>query len=171
MSKSNDGSRFDRLPPSSGERVVTDRPTRVEVLEYFQERFGVESAAFQKYTFWEKGTGKIWAFKGEVPTPINIEALGIHLLRTNQRHWKPTTDAMQRFGRQATRGVIELTREQATRFWRGESQSIEWDGPAGYVLVTNPIADRDEPLGIGLIRRGELRSQIPKGRRRDLEED
>lgn len=171
MSESNDGSRFDRLPAEATDRVIPERPTREEVVEYFERRFGIDAAIFVGYTFWEKGTGKIWAFNGDVPSPIAIEALGIHLLRTNQRHWKPTTDAMQRFGEHATRGVIDLSREQAIQFWRGDSQEVAWDGPAGYVLVTNPIGNRRVPLGIGLARRGELRSQIPKGRRRDLAEN
>lgn len=168
MTHSNDGTQFNRLPRTSAHRQISERPTREEVVAFFADRYGVSPDIFEEYTFWEKGTGNIWAFAGDVPSPIEVEALGIHILRTNQHHWKPTTDAMQRFGQHVEHQVIALTCEEARQFWRGEPQAIDWDGPSGYVLVTHPIAGRHEPLGIGLYGSGELRSQIPKGRRRDL---
>lgn len=166
MTAGNIGTQYDRLPASADDRVVSDRPTREAVVSFFHERYGIPPDTFGEYSFWEKGSGKIWAFAGDAPSPIAVEALGIHVLRTNQRHWKPTTDAVQRFGRDADTHVVALTREQAIRFWRGETQSI--DASAGYVIVTHPIAGEQEPLGVGLSVRGELRSQIPKGRQRDF---
>lgn len=167
----NVGTRFDRLPATEADREVPERPTQDAVITYFEDRFGIDRSRFEGYTFWEKGTGKIWAFAGVAPSPIAVEALGIHLLRTNQRHWKPTTDAMQRFGRYADAHIVDLSRAQATRFWRGETQEIEMPDTPGYVLVRHRLAGAYEPLGIGLAIRGELRSQIPKGRQRDLEHD
>lgn len=169
MSPANDGSRFDRLPPTAGEREVDGRPSRADVLRYFEECFGIDEERFAGHTFWEKGRGKIWAFHGTVPDPLAVEALGIHLLRTRQRHWKPTTDAMQAFGGHATRNVVELTSRQANRFWRGDTVSIDWSADPAYVIATAPIADTTAPLGVGLARADELESLVPKGRQRDLE--
>lgn len=168
MTESHVGTRYDRLPAHDADRDLDGRPTRAEVLEYFAERFGIEPRAFDPYSLWEKGKGKIWAFRGTHSSPLAVEAMGIHLLRTRQRFWKPTTDAMQLFGRQATRNVLACSREQARAFWRGETQPIEWAGEQGYVIVTHPLGGEPEPLGVGLVVDDELRSVVPKARRRDL---
>ncbi|HET7325077.1 MAG TPA: hypothetical protein VFJ06_12165 [Halococcus sp.] len=168
MSQTNDGGRFDRLPQTAAEREVDGRATRNAVLDWWDERYGISPETFENYSFWEKGAGKIWAFFGEMGSPIAIEALGITFLRTRQEHWKPTTDAAQRFGGYATKNVIELDRKNAQRFVAGTDQQVDWGGEWGYLVVTHSIAGECEPLGVGLYIDGELRSQIPKGRRRDL---
>jgi len=165
----NDGSRFDRLPATAAEREVAGRATREAVLEFWADRYGIDPAVFADHSFWEKGARKLWAFRGEVDSPIGIESLGITFLRTRQEHWKPTTDATQRFGGHATRNVLTLSREAARRFVAGEDQTIAWDGDWGYLIVAHDLAGEREPLGVGLYLYGELRSQIPKGRRRELE--
>ena len=167
--ESNVGQQFDRLPPTPEERTVEGRVSRAEVLEYFDDRFGIDPMVFDGYTFWEKGAGKIWVYAGEAESPLEIEALGMTCLRTRQRHWKPTTDAVQRFGTAATRCIIELDRKEALRFANGEDQELEWDGDWGYLIAAHEVAGEREPLGVGLYLHGELQSMVPKGRRRDLE--
>ncbi|GAB3674672.1 DUF7122 family protein [Halopiger thermotolerans] len=165
----NDGQRFDRLPATLDERTVEGRVSREEVLEYFEDRFGIPAATFDDHTFWEKGAGKIWIYAGEAPTPLEIEAIGMTCLRTRQEHWKPTTDFVQRFGTYADECVIELDREEARKFAAGEDQPLErWDGDWGYLIAAHEVANELEPLGVGLYLHGELRSLVPKGRRRDL---
>ena len=168
MTEANDGSRFDRLPQTAEEREVDNRATREAVLDWWDERYAIPPETFEEHSFWEKGAGKIWAFFGEMDSPVEIEALGITFLRTRQEHWKPTTDAVQRFGRHATKNVVELGRKEARRFVAGEDQEVNWDGDWGYLIVAHDLAGEREPLGVGLYLHGELRSQIPKGRRRDL---
>jgi NOL1/NOP2/fmu family ribosome biogenesis protein len=164
----NQSHRFDRLPETDDERRVEGRPTRAEVLDWWAERFGVPPERFEDHTFWERGSGKIWAFAGDAPTPIEIESLGLVFLRTRREHWKPTLEAVQRFGGHATRNVLDLSRQAAATFLAGDDQELDWDGDWGYLLVTNEIAGEREPLGVGLYVHGELRSQVPKGRRRDF---
>ncbi|WP_207588063.1 DUF7122 family protein [Halomontanus rarus] len=171
MSGDNDnvGRRFDRLPATAAERTVDGRATREEVVDYFETRFAIPAETFDEYTFWEKGSGKIWVYAGEAPSPLEIEAIGMTCLRTRQEHWKPTTDAVQRFGTHADRCVIELDREEAARFVAGEDQELEWDGDWGYLIAAHEVAGAVEPLGVGLYVHGEFRSMVPKGRQRDLE--
>ena len=169
MTETNIGQRFDRLPASSSERTVAGRPTRDAVLDWWNERFGVPREAFDGYTFWEKGSGKLWAFAGSVPSPTTVEALGITFLRVRQEHWKPTTDAVQRFGSNATKNVITLDDPQARAFVNGKDQELSWDGDWGYLIVTHDLAGEPEPLGVGLYLYDELRSQIPKGRQREID--
>ncbi len=180
----NVGNCFDRLPATDDEREVEGRVSREAVVEYFEDRFGIPSETFEDYTFWEKGAGKIWLYGGEAPSPIEVEAIGMTCLRTRQEHWKPTTDFAQRFGREATRCVIDLAPEAARRFVAGENQEIAWDGDWGYLIAAHaigagpegrPIRDDGivergtrEPIGVGLYVHGELRSMVPKGRQRDL---
>lgn len=168
MTESNIGHRFDRVPATSDERVA-GRPTRGEVLAYWTDRFGVPPDVFDGHTFWEKGSGKLWAFASDLPSPITVEALGITFLRIRQEHWKPTTDAVQRFGRHARKNVITMTEEQAHTFVAGEDQEIPWEGDWGYLIASHDVAGEPEPIGVGLYLHGELRSQISKGRRRDIE--
>ncbi|ELZ25059.1 hypothetical protein C475_10949 [Halosimplex carlsbadense 2-9-1] len=164
----NDGTRFDRLPATADERVVEGRPTREEVLDWWDERFGVPPETFDGHTFWERGSGKIWAFADDVASPVAIEGLGLAFLRTRREHWKPTLEAVQRFGDSAEECVIHLPREAAATFVAGDDQELDWDGDWGYLIVTTDVAGESEPVGVGLYVHGELRSQVPKGRRREL---
>ena len=168
MSDGNTGTQFDRLPATADEREVEGRATRAEVLDWWAERFGIDPAVFADFSFWERGSGKVWILHGEEPTPVDIEGLGMTFLRTRQEHWKPTLSAVQRFGGHATRNVIHLDDEAAATFMAGEDQDRDWDGDWGYLIVTHDIAGEAEPLGVGLFVYGELRSQVPKGRRREL---
>ena len=163
----NDGQRFDRLPATADDREVEGRATRREVLGWWDERFGIAPGTFEGSTFWEKGAGKIWILADDAPSPIEVEGLGMTFLRTRQEHWKPTTNAVQRFGRRATRNVIALTREEAERFVRGEDQELDWEGDWGYLIATHELAGEPEPLGVGLYLHDELRSVVPKGRQLD----
>lgn len=164
----NDGQRFDRLPQTAAGRDVAGRPSRQAVIEFWADRYGIPPETFEGYTFWEKGAGKIWAYAGVACDPASLEALGLMVLRTRQEHWKPTTDGVQRFGRHATRNVLTLSGDQARRFLRGADQAVPWDGEWGYLIVAHDLVDDREPIGVGLYLRGKLRSQVPKGRRRDL---
>ncbi|WP_394742060.1 DUF7122 family protein [Natronococcus roseus] len=165
----NDGQRFGRLPETAAERTVEGRASREEVVDYFADRFAIPPETFDDYTFWEKGAGKIWIYGGDAPSPITIEAIGMTCLRTRQEHWKPTTDFVQRFGREAGECVIELESEEARAFAAGEDQALErWDGDWGYLIAAHRIAGAIEPIGVGLYVHGELRSMVPKGRQREL---
>ncbi|WP_324662987.1 DUF7122 family protein [Haloarcula sediminis] len=165
----NDSTKFTRLPATDAERDEPERATREEVLEFWDDRFGVPPETFEDHTFWERGKGKLWCYRGEPPSPVDVEALGMTFLRTRQEHWKPTLEAVQRFGEAATECVIHLSEDEAETFVAGDDQELDWDGDWGYLVVTHDLAGRREPVGVGLYVYGELRSQVPKGRRRELD--
>ena len=166
----NDSHRFDRLPETEADRAVEGRPTREAVVEFWTDRFGLPEETFDGYSFWERGNGKIWAFAGDLESPAEIEALGMSFMRTRQEHWKPSTEAVQRFGGRAERNVMTLSRAEAEAFLAGDDQELDWDGDWGYLIVSHELAGGSEPIGVGLYVHGELRSQIPKGRRREFGE-
>jgi NOL1/NOP2/fmu family ribosome biogenesis protein len=165
--RENDGQRFGRLPATDADREVAGRPTRGAVLDFWAERYGVPRETFADHTLWEKGAGKVWAFAGEADDPSEVQALGLTFLRVRQEHWKPTTDAVQRFGRHATRNVVELAPGAAERFLAGEDQELGWDGDWGYLVAGRAVDSTVEPIGVGLYLYGELRSVVPKGRQRE----
>ena len=167
-SRENDGQVFNRLPATAAERDDEGRATREEVVEWWVDRFGLDPKTFEGYTFWEKGAGKVWAFASDLESPADVEGLGMTFLRTRQEHWKPTTDAVQRFGREATKNVVVLDADDARAFLRGEDTDPEWDGDWGYLIAAHDIAGGVEPIGVGLYLYDELRSQMPKGRQREL---
>jgi len=165
----NDGQQFDRLPETPADREVEGRASRREVLDWWDERFGIAPSVFEGYSFWEKGAVKVWIFNGEATDPSEVEAIGMTFLRTRQEHWKPTSRAVTRFGSLATTNVIELDPEQAVTFIAGEDQDLpEWDGDWGYLIATHEIAGGEAPIGVGLYLYDELRSVVPKGSRADL---
>ncbi|MES3162090.1 MAG: hypothetical protein PPP55_11070 [Halorubrum sp.] len=165
----NDGQRFDRLPETAAEREVPGRASREEVLDWWEDRFGIERDVLGGYSFWEKGAGKVWVFNGEATDPSRIEAIGMTFLRTRQEHWKPTTRAVQRFGDHATRNVLEVDADTAARFVAGEDQELpDWNGDWGYLIVSHQIAGDSAPIGVGLYLYDELRSVVPKGSRAEL---
>lgn len=172
----NVGQRFDRLPATPADRTVSGRASREEVIEWWVEQYGVDPAIFEGYSFWEKGAGKVWICAEKersraLPSPIEIEALGMTFMRTRQRHWKPTTAAVQRFGHYAKKNVLVLEGEAAAAFARGEDIPYEsWDGDWGYLVVAHELAGDVEPIGVGLYLYDELRSTVPKGRQESLAE-
>ena len=166
--RENDPSRFDRLPATAADREARGRATREAVLAWWDDRFGIDPATFAGHTFWEKGAGKVWILAGDAPDPCAVETLGLTFLRTRQEHWKPTTDAAQRFGGLAERNVFDLGPDEARRFLAGEDQELDWDGDWGYLIASHDLAGDRAPIGVGLYVHGELRSMVPKGRRREF---
>jgi NOL1/NOP2/fmu family ribosome biogenesis protein len=164
-----DPDRYDRLPATGTDGPDGDDPSRESVLEYFDARFGLEPLTFEHHTFWEKGADSVWVVRGREPDLIDVEALGLRLLRTGGRHWKPTTIGVQRFGTAATRNVIPLDGEAARRFVAGEDQPLAWDGDWGYLIAAFELGGEPTPLGVGLYTHGELASNVPKSRRLELE--
>ena len=142
-----------------------EKADRREVIRWWSERFGVPEEVFEPYEFFMRGKNTIWALRRteKLPTGLKFEALGMVIMRKGKFGWKPTTNAIQVFGRYATRNVVELTEEQMRVFVAGGDVEGPFEGlEEGYVVVKY----RGKPLGCGLYRRGVLKSQVPKVRRR-----
>ena len=154
--------RFDRVPATDAQL------SREAILSWWEDRFGIAPVVFDEYSFWERGSGKVWIARGDAPDPIAVEGLGLLALRTDGEYWKPTTNVVQRFGHHADKNVIELTPEETHRFVAGTDQAVAWDGDWGYLIVTTRLDGARVPLGVGLYVYDELKSMVPKGRRREL---
>lgn len=133
---------------------------RAEVAEMMQSRFGIPPATFEGVSFYRKGRN-VWAFSlPEIPD-LWCESVGLRFMSVRGRVWKPTTYALQLFGRFATKNAVDLGPDQAEKFIAGGRQSLEAELEDGYVVVSY----RGGVLGCGLYSRGELVSQLPKERR------
>jgi len=125
-----------------------------------ESRFGIPPAAFEGVNFYRKGRN-VWAFSlPEIPD-LRCESVGLRFLSVRGRVPKPTTYALQLFGRLATKNSVDLSASQAEKFIAGERQRLEAELEDGYVVVSY----RDGVLGCGLYVRGVLASQLPKERR------
>jgi NOL1/NOP2/fmu family ribosome biogenesis protein len=144
--------------------------SRSEVADLWHSRFGMPEEIFEGYRFYRRANS-IWVISEADLPNFSYEALGLRMISLKDRPWKPTTCALQIFGRYATKNVVHLNDEQAMAFLAGESQDLETEGKIletgcepcepGYVVVFY----RGEVLGCGLYSRGRLASQLPKERR------
>lgn len=151
------------MSPSSsrGRRGSLFEPlVKEEVVDLLHSRFGIPGEAFEGCRFYRKAKS-IWVMSDEDLPNLSYEALGLRMISLKDRPWKPTTCALQVFGKYATKNVVHLDDCQAKAFLAGERQPLDVEREPGYVVVFY----RGEVLGCGLYSRGALASQLPKERR------
>ena len=134
------------------------------VAELWDFRFGIPAEAFSGYRFFKKANS-IWAISDVELPRLSYEAIGMRIMNCKDRPWKPTTAALQVFGKYAARNLVHLDADSARIFLEGKSQEVgeaaAMECEPGYVVVFY----RGEVLGCGLYSHGLLVSQIPKERR------
>lgn len=135
-----------------------------EVADLWHTRFGIRAEAFSGYRFFKKAKS-IWAISDVELPRLSYEAMGMRIMNCKDRPWKPTTAALQVFGKYAARNLMHLDVDSARIFLEGKSQEVSEvvasQCEPGYVVVFY----RGEVLGCGLYSHGLLVSQIPKERR------
>ncbi|MFP4633138.1 MAG: methyltransferase RsmF C-terminal domain-like protein [Halobacteriales archaeon] len=143
-----------------------ERVDPTEAYEFWNEKYGVPLEVLGEYDVYMKGRNKTWLVdKDAAADKADVEAIGLPFLRVKGEHPKPTTDALQRLDEHVTRNRVEVGVDGAREFVAGETVERDYpDVELGYVAVEH----RGEVLGCGLYFPGELRSQVPKGRRVDL---
>lgn len=130
------------------------------VVSLWNERFGIPEEVFERISFFKRGR-MIWAFSlPEIP-PFRCESVGMRVMSMRESPWKPTTYALQLWGRYARKNVIDLDDEMARRFFAGESLELRGPVERGYVVVTH----MGSVIGCGLYTPGRLISQLPRERR------
>ena len=147
-------------PRSSRIRNIFEPLDKSLVEKVWQDRFGISEQAFSGCKFFQKAKS-IWAISDVELPRLSYETIGMRIMSCKDRPWKPTTSALQIFGRHATKNLIHLNRDETIIFLEGGSQVFESDCEVGYVVVFY----RGDVLGCGLYSHGKLVSQIPKERR------
>jgi len=139
---------------------------RAFILKYLRDRFGIQKKIFSDYSFIVRGE-KIWiAFKDVLEKDLeglNIEAIGLLFGRyfEKQKRFKPTTNALQIFGRYATKNIVELDEKEKDMYIKGYDLEKKLNLEEGYVIVKF----KNDVLGCGLYREGKIKNQIPKARK------
>ncbi len=133
---------------------------RGSVISMWRERFDIPEEVFDGYSFFRRGR-MIWAFSLSELPPFRCESIGMRIISLRESPWKPTTYALQLWGRYARKNVVDLNDEMAKRFFSGDSIELRAPVERGYVVVKHMGA----VIGCGLYTPGRLISQLPKERR------
>ncbi|HVY62270.1 MAG TPA: hypothetical protein VHF22_11490, partial [Planctomycetota bacterium] len=150
------------LKPAEGAAEARER-----ALRYFDERFGIPPAAFERHAVQDFGPST-WLTSRAMPYPGHLRAWdpqnpGLRLLRhlkgKDGAYEKPTSHALQVLGLAASRAVADLREDELWPFLRGEPVRRRFDGLRGGYAV---VRFGGHVLGCGLQTAEGLVSQIPK---------
>ena len=136
-------------------------PQRSAVLGYFDTRFGISLTAFGDLdVLLRHKTYSLFSATLHVErlAGLQVHSAGLPVLRIIRHHLKPTTVALQRFGRQATRHVLDLSEAQVITILHEREQPLQLAIQPGYVILRHA----GHILGCGLYTPGRLRSQLPQ---------
>lgn len=144
------------------------RKEKKSMLFYLEERFGLTKEVFKGQGLF-KTQQKIYITTSaclQNPLFKEAETAGLAILRPNGV-LKPTTDALQLFGKHAKKNTMGLSKEYAERFIRGEDLELsectkeEQSLEAGYVIIKY----NEHILGCANLKKGKLKNMLPKSRR------
>jgi hypothetical protein len=136
-------------------------PQRTGVLSYFDSRFGMPLELFADYHLLERS--KVYVLLRHAPhlealAFLKVRHVGLPVLRKIRHHLKPTTAALQRFGRAATRHRIELSASQMAQLLGERRLQCHLDWEPGYVVLLHA----GDIVGCGVYTPGWLHSQLPQ---------
>jgi NOL1/NOP2/fmu family ribosome biogenesis protein len=133
---------------------------RACLLAYMYERFGIPADTFNDYLLFTKKKTFWFVRKSPLLSDIShlkIKRIGIKAFQEVGRFIKPTTRIIQYIGHRATRAVFNVDEEQLRKLLKGEYLSCDNDLENGYVILSL----KGQVLGLGLLIKGEVRSQLP----------
>ena len=150
-----------QVPWDSSWPAFVPEPQRSAVLGYFTARFGIPLTAFDGLCLLLRH--KIYSLCSATPhierlAVLQVQSIGLPVLRIIRHHLKPTTAALQRFGSQANSHVLDLSDIQVVALLREREQPLHLDIQPGYVILRHA----GHILGCGLYTPGRLRSQLPQ---------
>lgn len=157
-----------------------DPADRDRVVDALADRFGIDRALLEAFSFYAPADERVVAGPPEVPDPLDPVIGGLAVARLHGQV-KPTTDFLQAYGRHVTRNAVVLGREAARAYVARGDLEVDRDdvdvGAGGEDEATDGWVhvryrdDRDGrvfELGCGLLKEGTLRSVVPKGRSVEL---
>ncbi len=134
---------------------------RQTILSFFEARFGIPYDAFEPFALLDRG--KVYTLLSRLAPAtaicsLKLQNAGLPILRKMPTHLKPTTAAIQRFGPQATRHIVDMTNDQIRALLQAGVVAHHSPLEPGYVILRQD----GHVLGCGLVTPGQLRSLIPK---------
>ncbi len=141
---------------------------RKALLSHMEKKFGIPENVFKGYDFFSTRK-KIYVCSKECARDeffTRSETAGIAFVRPD-KELKPTTDAIQIFGKFASKNIVEISEQQLKKVLRGEEIELSELTPEARcnVIITYQGID----VGCGFYTQGRLRSLIPKVRRISLQ--
>ena len=143
------------------------RKEKESMLSYVRERFGLDKSVLKGLALF-KTQRKIYITTQDClndPLFGRAETAGLAFLRPN-KVLKPTTDFLQVFGKHATKNYVELSKEDAERFMRGEELDAREELNQGYIIIRY----KGHILGCASFKEGTLKNQLPRSRRSRVKE-
>jgi len=153
------------IPWDSTWSAPAEESDRRRLVAYMEERFGMGEHVFEGYV-WFRRRHVVRILKDSPhlvsAARLRVEAVGMKAFYFIGDFIKPSTRVIQVVGRHATRCRIELGHEDLERLIRGREIPADERVENGYMILCH----RGDPLGLGLLLNGRLRSQIPKSEAR-----
>jgi NOL1/NOP2/fmu family ribosome biogenesis protein len=142
-----------------------------DIVKDVERRFGINRSHFRNVSFITRAE-KIWIASSSVAekdlNKLKIEAVGMLFGRyfPNEEKFKPTTNALQIFGKYATKNVVEISSVELQTYLTGFDIQKKADVENGFVI----IKCNGDIIGCGLYKDGIIKNQIPKHRRKAIGE-
>ncbi|VBB43144.1 conserved hypothetical protein [uncultured Desulfatiglans sp.] len=126
------------------------------------ERFGIPAARFDEFLL--LGSRRSWFLLRKsgalaAAARLKIEQAGLKAFQQVGAFVKPTTRFIQLFGHLATRARVVVDREMLARLTAGERIPVDSAAGQGYLILEYAEGGI---LGLGFLKDGLLRSQLPK---------
>ena len=137
------------------------RSEKDQLLRLLQERFGIPKSVFDNYYFLKRRL-TIWLLSKDDRVQdlasLRVESVGLPFLRRVKTHLKPTSAALQIFGRHASKNIVNLDSTQMKELAERKVIKGEFPVSPGYVIV----ATEGMFIGCALYFPGRLISQFPR---------
>ncbi len=138
--------------------TTLDLDKRALIIDYCYERFGIMEHIFDNYNWYIGSKNRIYIGPEEIERLIP-ESIGLCIFRLD-RTPKPTTNFIQLFGKEITKNIINLDRDQTLDFCSGSDLKITDSVEPGFVSIKY----KNISLGCGHWNGETLKNQIPKSR-------
>ena len=140
---------------------LLEDPDRAHLLRFFHHRFGITRAVFATYHLYGRGR-TVWLVNKDSRlrefASLQLESLGMPLLRRVGSHLKPTSVALQLLGAHADKNIVTLPSDQLRDLVEIKEIESEFTVSPGYVIV----ASSSIIIGCALYLPGRLISQFPR---------
>jgi NOL1/NOP2/fmu family ribosome biogenesis protein len=134
---------------------------REGVLDYFEQRFGINRSVFHEYQWWKDAHG-YGVISGSVHldgmASMKANKVGMVVLHRIKQYLKPTTSAVQTFGHKAEKNVLEVGRSVLRDLLTNRTMDMTCASDEGYVILRH----EGIILGCGLALKDRLMHQLPR---------
>jgi len=137
---------------------------REKILKWANETFGIPESVFENLALFETGR-EIWVANRET-LKINLSQVlrrGIRFCRKTKKGYRLVSTGVLTFGAYATKGVVEIDKDAAEKFVRGEDLKVTPN------IETMPkqiiVRFKGTPLGSGIVTPKGIKNQVPVAKR------